>query len=88
MLATDGTLALDEILSHVRSGAPHHEDRRLVEKLVPRLRAKEKEISGRAKELARKLQRAIGRGRPLTDVGDKVATPLQTQRQLVAGVMS
>jgi radical SAM superfamily enzyme YgiQ (UPF0313 family) len=88
MLATDGAEALDAILSHVRSGAPHHEDRRLVERLVPKLRAKEKEISGRAKELARRLQRAIGRGRPLTDVGDKVATPLQTQRQLVAGVIS
>jgi hypothetical protein len=26
------------------------------------------------------LQQSVGQGRPLTDIGDKVATPLQSQR--------
>lgn len=86
-LANDGCDALDAILDHVRGGRPEHEDRRLVEKLIPKLRETEREISGRARDLARKLQRAIGRGRPLTELGDRVATPLQTQR-LAAGGLS
>jgi hypothetical protein len=41
----------------------------------------ERTIAARARELARTLQRSVGVGAPLTDLGDRVATPLQTARQ-------
>ena len=87
MLALDTADALDAILAQARAGGEPHEDRRLIEAMVPRLRAMEAEIAARARELALRLQRAIGRGRPLTDLGDRVATSLQTAR-LSAGAMT
>ncbi|MGZ3477256.1 MAG: B12-binding domain-containing radical SAM protein [Polyangiales bacterium] len=80
MLAVDGADALDRILDHVEAGAPAHEDARLIAELEPQLRATERTIAARARELARTLQRSVGRGAPLTDLGDRVATSLQTAR--------
>jgi hypothetical protein len=73
-------------LDHVESGAPASTDREFAQTLVPGLRAAEKDISGRTKDLAATLTRAIGQGRSLTDIGDRVATPLQTQRTFEAAV--
>jgi anaerobic magnesium-protoporphyrin IX monomethyl ester cyclase len=82
-LANDGCDALARIVTHVKSGGPVSEDAALVRELIPGLRRTEREIGEEARELARRLQRAIGQGSPLTDLGDRVATPLQTQRLAV-----
>jgi len=79
-LTLSGADALDRILDHVERGTPRSEDRALVAELTAQLRASEVEVRDRSRELARTLQRTIGRGRPLTEIGDVVATPLQTQR--------
>ena len=60
--------------------APLAEDAALVARLAPRLRAKEQEIGARARDLAWRIHDAVGQGAPLTVLGDRVATPLQTQR--------
>lgn len=78
-LAFDSADALAAIVDRVQSGAPTGEDQAFVLDLAPRLRAKEQEIGEQARDLARRLHRAIGRGRPLTEIGDRVATPLQRQ---------
>ena len=82
-LSIDTADGLDRILDHVSSGAPPHEDRALVADLAPRLRAAEVAIVERARDLAHRLSQTVQRGRPLTDIGDRVATPLQTQRLAV-----
>ena len=52
------------------------------------MRATERIVSEGARELAWKLHLAIGRGRPLTDLGDRVATPLQTSRNAEGSLIS
>jgi len=84
-LSLDSADALSAILTRVEEGAPAREDAAFVAELSARLRTKEREIGAAARDLARTLSRAIGRGRPLTEIGDMVATPLQSQR-LEAGV--
>jgi hypothetical protein len=84
-LATDGAEGLRCILEHVRT-RPLSEDLAFVDELTPGFRETERAIFVEAKDLARELFSVIGRGRPLTDIGDRVATPLQTQR-LAAGGM-
>jgi len=79
-LTYDSVDALTAILNRVKSGASVQEDRAFVADIVPKLRKKEKDIGSAIRELARTLQKAVGQGRPLTDIGDKVATPLQSQR--------
>jgi hypothetical protein len=79
-LTLSGCDALERILDHVERGASKSEDAALVVELTAQLRASEVLVRDRSRELARTLQRAIGRGRPLTEIGDVVATPLQTQR--------
>jgi anaerobic magnesium-protoporphyrin IX monomethyl ester cyclase len=76
-LGLDSVRALREIVAHVKTTAPGAHDRRLVEDLAARLRHQEALFSERAIELAATLTRAIGHGRPLTEIGDRVATPLQ-----------
>jgi anaerobic magnesium-protoporphyrin IX monomethyl ester cyclase len=78
MLTEDGARVLDAILSHVESGAT--DDHGLIASLLPGMRQTERIVSEGARDLAWKLYRAIGRGKPLTDLGDRVATPLQTWR--------
>jgi hypothetical protein len=81
LLAVDGADAFDRVLDHVEAGAPAHEDARLIAELEPTLRETERTIAARARELARTLQRSVGVGAPLTDLGDRVATSLQTARR-------
>jgi anaerobic magnesium-protoporphyrin IX monomethyl ester cyclase len=82
-LAADSCDALAAIVAHVQRGAPASEDPAVVQELAPRLRRVEREIGAAARDLAHRLQRAVGQGRPLTEMGDRVATPLQTQRLAV-----
>ena len=81
-LSLDTASGLEAILAHVRSGAPRACDAGLTIELSRGLRKTEAEVAGRAKGLARELARSIGRGAPLTDIGDRVATPLQTPRKV------
>jgi anaerobic magnesium-protoporphyrin IX monomethyl ester cyclase len=76
-LGLDSVAGLREIVAHVKSTAPGPRDALLVRDLADRLRLKEEEIGGRASDLAAAITRALGHGRPLTDIGDRVATPLQ-----------
>jgi hypothetical protein len=50
-------------------------------RLSLRMRTKEKEIRRKAAVLARSIHGVIG-GIPLTDVGDRVATPLQKAQEV------
>jgi hypothetical protein len=83
-LALDSADGLAAIVSHVKT-RPASEDPELVARLTPGLRVKEREIGKGARDLAAELMAVIGRGRPLTDIGDRVATPLQTQRLAAFG---
>ncbi len=82
-LALDTAAGLGAIIDLAKRGATMEDERALVEALIPGLRATEKLVGERCRDLAQRLQMAIGRGRPLTDLGDRVATPLQTQRLAV-----
>ncbi|MEO7327275.1 MAG: cobalamin-dependent protein [Minicystis sp.] len=82
-LALDTAAGLTAIVDLAKRGASMSEERALVEALIPGLRATEKVVGERCRDLAQRLQAAIGRGHPLTDLGDRVATPLQTQRLAV-----
>lgn len=79
-LTFDSANTLEAIIERVKSKAPVEDDNAFIAELTPKLRAKEFEIREATRELARTLQKAVGHGRPLTDIGDKVATPLQSQR--------
>lgn len=79
-LALDSTNALSEIVDHVKRG---RDDAELVPALSRRLRQKEREIRREAMILARDIQRVIG-GIPLTELGDRVATSLQTGREVLS----
>ncbi len=78
-LALDTVDALAEIVAHVKNAADDDEER-LVATLRRRLRAKEEEVGAGARALARSISDVIGRGLPLTELGDRVATPLQRAR--------
>ncbi|MEP7121852.1 MAG: radical SAM protein [Byssovorax sp.] len=79
-LSRDTADGLAAIVNHVKGNVDLTGDAAFVADLTERLRATEREVSAGAKDLARRLQAAIGKGEPLTDIGDRVATPLQTQR--------
>ncbi|MEZ4232030.1 MAG: radical SAM protein [Polyangiaceae bacterium] len=78
-LATDTADGLEAILEHVRTQPPSA-DAELVSRLTPGLRATEADVFQAARDLASELLGAVGQGRPLTVLGDRVATPLQNQR--------
>jgi anaerobic magnesium-protoporphyrin IX monomethyl ester cyclase len=78
---TEGSCdALAAIVERVERGDDAAGDAAFVAAMTAGLRAAEREIMGRCQDLARRLLAAVGQGRPLTDLGDRVATPLQTQR--------
>jgi radical SAM family protein/B12 binding protein len=83
MLTVDTADGLSAIVEYVRGNAERGTDAEFVGELAGRLRGVEREVGGRARELARRLRAAIGRGEPLTEIGDRVATGLQTQRAAV-----
>jgi hypothetical protein len=82
ILSCDGADGLEKIVNFVKRGAPASEEKAFVAGVADGLRATEDSIRGRARALARELKAAIGRGEPLTELGDLVATPLQKARQL------
>ena len=79
-LALDSAEALSEIVEHVKRGSDNAD---IVRRLSKRLRRKEREIRSEARMLAHSIQRVIG-GTPLTDVGDRVATPLQRAHEVLS----
>ncbi len=85
-LTEDGARVLDAIIDHVESGNP--DDDALIASLLPGMRQTEARVSDGCRDLARRLYRAVGRGRPLTDLGDRVATPLQTARNVEGNLVS
>ncbi len=88
ILSLDTADALARIVAHVKSGANRAEDIRVVVELSRTLRATELVVGERCKVLARTLQKSVGRRVPLTEIGDRVATPLQTPRKAVGLSMS
>ena len=74
--------ALARIVAHVRAHPTQDEDVRVTIELGHTLRETERRVGASAKDLARTMQAAIGQGTPLTDLGDRVATPLQTSRSV------
>lgn len=80
MLADSGADALERLVAHVRAVAPDVSSDTLVDDVSASLREIDRTVARRARTLAATLTRAVGRGRPLTDLGDRVATPLQTAR--------
>jgi radical SAM superfamily enzyme YgiQ (UPF0313 family) len=77
-LALDSVDALEEILAHVKS--PRSNDEELVARLSGRLRKVEQQIGRKCRALAGEIHDVIGGGLPLTELGDRVATPLQNAR--------
>ncbi|HEY1958055.1 MAG TPA: cobalamin-dependent protein [Polyangiaceae bacterium] len=77
ILTLDGADALEAIVDAVERGASPEAQRALVLELSPKLRATEDVVRTRCRDLATRLMNRIGRGRPLTEMGRDVATPLQ-----------
>jgi len=86
ILSLDGADALERLLKFVKDGEPKTAEPALVAEVAGALRATEDRIRARARALARELKEAVGVGEPLTDIGDRVATPLQTQRSASASI--
>jgi hypothetical protein len=80
-LTLTGADGLSEIVSFVKRGGGLAEERTLVESLASRMREVEAEIGEGARELARELLASVGQGAPLTEIGDRVMTPLQRARE-------
>ena len=87
-LTLDGAGALDAILDAVESGASDASCRDLVLELSAGLRTTEHTVREGCRDLGTEIAVRLGRGRPLTDMGDRVATPLQTSRAAVQAVAS
>ena len=81
ILGLDSVQGMRRILERVRQHPEAKDDDALVAEVAATLRATEDTIRGRAIDLASRLQRRIGQGVPLTDLGDRVATPLQRARE-------
>ena len=77
-LAIDGADGLEAIVDFVERKEPKSAEAAFVAELSGRLRETERRIREECKALARELKSSVGRGEPLTDVGDRVATPLQS----------
>jgi anaerobic magnesium-protoporphyrin IX monomethyl ester cyclase len=82
-LADDTVAGLRAIVDHVKAVSDDEAgDAELVERVSLRLRETEAEIAERARGLARSIAAVVG-GWPLTEIGDRVATPLQEARESV-----
>ena len=81
LLGVDSVRGMRRIVEHVRRDETGAGDAALVAEVSEVLRATEAHVRERAVDLASTLQRSIGRGAPLTDMGDRVATPLQRARE-------
>jgi hypothetical protein len=83
-LGTGSVRAMREIIARVREEAAPSGDADFSQELAARLRAEEAELRVRARGLAARLAQAVPQGLPLTDIGDRVATPLQRARAEVS----
>lgn len=83
-LGTGSVRAMREIIARVREEAAPSGDTDFSQELAARLRAEEAGLRVRARELAARLAQAVPQGLPLTDIGDRVATPLQRARAEVS----
>lgn len=78
-LGEDTADGLEQILEHVQM---HKDgDQALVEELSARLRETERRLARSLKSLARTMFDTIGGGPPLSEMGDRVATPLQLTQE-------
>jgi hypothetical protein len=80
ILTLDGADALERIVDAVERGASQDEERKIVADASSKLRATERVVRDRCRDLATRLMNRINRGKPLTELGRDVATPLQTAR--------
>lgn len=76
-LAADTVTGLRAVVARVRDGAPVDGDKAFARALAARLRETERRIWCDVRALAGTMKARIGRGVPLTEIGDVVATPLQ-----------
>jgi anaerobic magnesium-protoporphyrin IX monomethyl ester cyclase len=74
--------SLERIVQFVSRHGSAAEERTIVEEVTAKLRADEGAVRGRAQALARELLATVKQGRPLTYLGDRVATPLQKAREV------
>jgi len=81
-LTLSGADGLSEIVDLVKRGGSLDEERTLVPAIAARMREVEVTIGEEARALARDILATIGQGAPLTDLGDKVMTPLQRAKDL------
>jgi hypothetical protein len=80
-LGLDSVRGMRRIVAHVKKDREAHGDAELVASLGEELRLAEDGVRARAVDLAKVLAARIGQGVPLTDIGDRVATPLQRARE-------
>lgn len=85
-LSLDTCDGLEAIVEYVKSGAPSSADKELVLSVSEKLRETEASVRSRCRDLAREISGRVQRGSSLTELGDRVATPLQTQRALSVAV--
>jgi anaerobic magnesium-protoporphyrin IX monomethyl ester cyclase len=78
MLGLDTVGNLARVMDHVTTGAK--DDDALVEDLDTSMRVTERTVLERTLALGRTVERTLGRGRSLSSIGDRVATPLQRGR--------
>jgi hypothetical protein len=76
-LALDSVASLRRLMEQVERGAPAATDAPLVDELSRHSRAVEAQVRAEMIALAAQLHQRVGRGLPLTYLGDRVATPLQ-----------
>lgn len=76
-LGMDSVVALAAIVEHVRNTQPGRHDAQLVTQLAAAMRRTEARIGAAASDLASRVSSVLGQGRPLTYIGDRVATSLQ-----------
>jgi len=79
-LGEDTAAGLERILSHVQMYKDG--DEALIDELSAQLRETERRLARSLKSLARTMFDAIGGGPPLSEMGDRVATPLQLTREM------
>jgi radical SAM superfamily enzyme YgiQ (UPF0313 family) len=81
-MTLSGADSLERIVRFVKSGGSSREERTIAEEETAKLRAAEESVRLRAQDLARELLGVVKRGKPLTYLGDRVATPLQKAREV------
>ncbi|AKV00371.1 Radical SAM domain protein [Labilithrix luteola] len=81
-MTLSGADSLERIVRFVKDGGSASAEEALVAEETTKLRAAEDAVRGNARDLARTLLATVKRGKPLTWIGDRVATPLQKAREV------